>query len=109
MVVAVQIIDIWNVWQRNYAVKKDFSVDLTTVDLNSCNGYNTRGTCVSGLPVGPIASSSLESIVASIEPTNHNYYYFVADINKQTYFSETGVEHDETVAKLKNEGLWYEY
>lgn len=92
-----------------YAVKKDFSVDLTTVDLNSCNGYNTRGTCVKGLPVGPIASSSLESIVASVEPTVHEYYYFVADINKQTYFSKSADEHAATVARLKNEGIWYEY
>lgn len=92
-----------------YAVKKDFSVDLTYDDLNSCNGYNTRGTCVKGLPVGPICSSSLESIVASITPTKHDYYYFVADINKQTYFSKSGTEHDQTVEKLKSEGLWFEY
>lgn len=92
-----------------YAVKKDFSVDLTQSDLNSCNAYNTRGTCVKGLPVGPICSSSLESIVASINPTDHDYYYFVADKNKQTYFSKTGVEHDKTVADLKSDGLWYEY
>ena len=71
--------------------------------------YNTRGTCVKGLPVGPIASSSLESIVASITPTNHDYYYFVADINKETYFSKTGLEHDALVAKLKDEGKWFEY
>lgn len=92
-----------------YAVKKDFSVDLTQVDLNSCNGYNTRGTCVKGLPVGPIASASLASLVATIEPETHEYYYFVADINKQTYFSKNATEHAETVAKLKSEGTWYEY
>lgn len=92
-----------------YAVKKDFTKDLTQTDLNSCNAYNTRGTCVKGLPVGPICSASLESIVASINPTDHDYYYFVADKNKQTYFSKSGVEHDKTVADLKNNDLWYEY
>ena len=40
-----------------YAVKKDFSKELTYSDLNSCNGYNTRGTCVKGLPVGPISNA----------------------------------------------------
>ncbi|MBQ3021091.1 MAG: endolytic transglycosylase MltG [Bacilli bacterium] len=92
-----------------YAVKKDFSRDLTRNDLNSCNGYNTRGTCVDGLPVGPICGVSLSSIAASIEPESHNYYYFVADKNKKTYFSKDSVEHTKTVSKLKNEGLWYTY
>jgi len=92
-----------------YAVKKDFSVDLTRSDLNSCNAYNTRGTCVKGLPIGPIASASLESIVAAITPTKHDYFYFVADKNKQTYFSVSGVEHQQTIKELKNKDLWFEY
>lgn len=92
-----------------YAVKKDFSRDLSQNDLDSCNGYNTRGTCVTGLPVGPIASSSLSSLSATIEPKENDYYYFVADKEKNTYFSKTSSEHIETVAKLKNEGKWYTY
>ena len=92
-----------------YAVKKDFSSDLSQNDLNSCNGYNTRGTCVTGLPVGPIASPSLSSLSATIEPTENEYYYFVADKEKNTYFSKTSSEHIETVAKLKSEGKWYTY
>ncbi len=92
-----------------YAVKKDFSTDLTWVDLNSCNGYNTRGTCVKGLPIGPIDSASLESIVAVLEPKTHDYYFFVSDTNKQTYFSKTATEHAEIVNKLKSEGIWFEY
>lgn len=92
-----------------YAVNKDFSVDLTKSDLNSCNGYNTRGTCVSGLPVGPIANPSFESLKAALEPTEHNYYFFVADKNGKTYFNKTNQEHDATMNKLRSEGLWYEY
>lgn len=92
-----------------YAVGKDFSKELTNKDLNSCNGYNTRGTCVSGLPVGPICNAGLSSIAAAIEPEEHDYYYFVADKNKKTYFSKDAVEHAETVSKLKNDGLWYTY
>lgn len=92
-----------------YAVGKDFSEDLTRSDLSSCNGYNTRGTCVSGLPVGPIATPSLNSLKATINPKSHDYYYFVADKNGKTYFSKTGSEHEATVARLKSEGLWFEY
>ena len=92
-----------------YAVDKDFSRDLTQSDLDSCNGYNTRGSCVSGLPVGPICSPSLSSISAAIEPTENEYYYFVADKEKNTYFSKDGAEHDRTVAKLKSEGKWNTY
>jgi len=92
-----------------YAVKKDFSSDLTISELNSCNGYNTRGTCVSGLPVGPICSASLSSISAVIEPESHDYYYFVADKNRKTYFSKDGVEHNKTVADLKSQDLWFTY
>ena len=92
-----------------YAIKKDFSRDLSQNDLDSCNGYNTRGTCVTGLPVGPIASPSLSSLSATIEPTENEYYYFVADKEKNTYFSKTSSEHVQTVAKLKSEGKWFTY
>lgn len=92
-----------------YAAKKDFSVDLTISELNDCNPYNTRGTCVLGLPIGPIASPSLASITAAIEPTTHDYYYFVADKYKKTYFNITEAEHNQEIDKLKSEGLWHEY
>lgn len=92
-----------------YAVKKDFSRDLSQKDLDSCNAYNTRGTCVTGLPIGPICSPSLSSISGAIEPTANNYYYFVADKEKKTYFSKNSSEHAETVSKLKSEGKWYTY
>lgn len=92
-----------------YAVGKDFSVDLTWSDLNSCNGYNTRGSCVSGLPVGPIASFSSDSLDAVMNPTKHDYYYFVADKNGKTYFSKTDYEHQSTIRRLQSEGLWFTY
>lgn len=92
-----------------YAVNKDFNVDLTWSDLSSCNGYNTRGTCVKGLPVGPIANPSLQSIEAALNPTKHNYYYFVADKNGKTYFNKTDAEHNKTIKTLKSTGMWYEY
>lgn len=95
-----------------YGVQKDFSRDLSKANLRACNGYNTRAesSCpIYGLPVGPICSPSLASINATIEPEEHDYYYFVADKNKKTYFSKTYSEHTATVSRLKKEGLWYQY
>lgn len=95
-----------------YAVNKDFSRDLSQSNLKSCNKYNTRSenSCAfTGLPIGPIATPSLNSINAVMEPTIHDYYYFVADKNKKTYFASTYKEHTQIVSKLKKEGLWYEY
>ena len=72
-----------------YAEKIDnYSRDLKKSELNRCNAYNTRATCLKGkLPVGPICNPGLESIIATIEPTNHKYSYFVADKNGKTYFN----------------------
>ena len=92
-----------------YGVKKDFSKELTRSDLNSCNGYNTRGTCVRGLPIGPIASVGIESLEAAIKPTQHDYYYFVADKNRKTYFSKTESEHNRIIRELYANGLWYTF
>lgn len=92
-----------------YAVGKDFTVYLTWDDLNSCNGYNTRGTCVKGLPIGPIASPSFASLKATLEPEIHDYLFFVADKNGKTYFTKTNAEHEAITAKLKREGLWFVY
>ena len=94
-----------------YGLKLDLTErDLTVTDLNSFNGYNTRNAKMAGkLPVGPICMPGLESILASINPTSHNYIYFVADKTGKTYFTKTSSEHASIIAKLKKEGKWYEY
>ena len=93
-----------------YAVKKDFSKDLYLNEINACNPYNTRGSCaISGLPIAPISSPSLESIKATLHPKEHDYLFFVADKNKQTYFTKTYSEHNAKCNELKRDGLWYVY
>ena len=94
-----------------YAERIDnWSRDLKRSELNNCNDYNTRSNCLKGkLPVGPICNPGLKSIEATIEPSSHNYYYFVADKNGKTYFNKTDSGHTSTVSKLKREGLWIEY
>ena len=94
-----------------YAEKIDnWSRDLKQSELSSCNNYNTRSSCMAGkLPVSPICNPGISSIEAAIEPTNHNYYYFVADKNGKTYFTKTDAEHVSKVRELKRNGLWIEY
>ena len=94
-----------------YAEKIDnWSRDLRMSELNDCNKYNTRSSCMAGkLPVSPICNPGLESIVAAFEPTNHKYYYFVADKNGKTYFTKTDSEHNKKCNELKRDGLWINY
>ena len=94
-----------------YAAKIDMSErDLYMSEINDANAYNTRSDSLAGkLPVGPICNPGVNSIIASINPASSDYYYFVADKYGDTYFSYTYDEHINTVTRLQNEGLWYEY
>lgn len=93
-----------------YGVRVDMGDrDLYTEELNQCNNYNTRCITFKGLPISPISNPSLESITAVIEPVTTEYYYFVADKNKKIYFSKTIEEHNDTITRLKNNNLWFEY
>lgn len=83
--------------------------DLYVSELNECNGYNTRCSTFKGLPISPISNPSIDSIVSAINPDNNDYYYFVADKNRKIYFSKTLNEHNNTIARLKKQNLWYEY
>ncbi len=74
--------------------------------VNDCNAYNTRGKCVKKLPVGAICNPSIKSIEAALNPTSHNYYYFVADCDGKTYLTKTYNEHLNIISKLKREGKW---
>ena len=84
--------------------------ELYKKEFDSVNDYNTRSSSMAGkLPISPICNPGIESIEAAINPTNHDYYCFVADKNKKTYFTKTAAEHQNIINKLKKEGLWYEY
>lgn len=94
-----------------YASKIDMSERaLENSEFDECNNYNTRNSCMAGkLPVSPICNPGIESIKAAINPNQHNYYFFVADKNKKTYFTKTNAEHLQMIASLQSQGLWYEY
>ena len=89
-----------------YAVKKTMQESLTKSDLDTCNPYNTRGNCAPGIPVGPICSPSLSSIVAAINPAETEYYYFVADKYGRLYFAKDEYGHNKWITYLNDHKLW---
>lgn len=92
-----------------YAARKTFKDDLTAVELNECNAYNTRSTCIKGLPAGPVSNPGIEAIAAAINPEENDYLFFVSDKEGKIYFSKTNAEHEKQVANLKQSGNWYVY
>lgn len=94
-----------------YAEKIDgFERDLKKSELEKCNAYNTRSSCLTGkLPVGPICNAGIKSLDAAVNPENHKYYYYVADKTGKTYFTKTYGEHNKKCNELKKAGLWIEY
>lgn len=94
-----------------YAARVEMSErDLWQYEIDEVNHYNTRPAAMAGkLPIGPICSPSKDSISATMKPTKHDYYFFVADKNGKTYFTKTNAEHNAKIADLKNQGLWYVY
>lgn len=91
-----------------YASKiDDWSYSLTYKELNDCNNkYNTRCDSNTGLPVGPICNPGIESIEATINPEEHDYYYFVADCKGKVYLTKNSTEHNNIINKLKKENNW---
>jgi UPF0755 protein len=84
--------------------------DLTKDQINTYNPYNTRGPNMNGkIPIGPICNMSKSAIEAAINPTATDNLYFVADKNGKVYFTKTNDEHNEKIAELKEEGLWFTY
>jgi len=94
-----------------YGARIDLSErDLYQTEIDAINDYNTRPQSAAGkLPIGPICNPSILSIESALNPTEHEYFYFVADKNKKTYFTKDYKEHDEIINKLKKEGLWFTY
>jgi len=94
-----------------YAVRVEMSErDLWQYEIEDVNYYNTRAAAMAGkLPIGPICSPSKVSIDATIKPKKHGYFFFVADKTGKTHFTKTNAEHEQKIAQLKREGLWYTY
>ena len=59
--------------------------------------YNTYSPDVTGLPVGPVGSPSIDAIQAVLTPEENDYFFFIGDvfqcIDGKTHFFETYEEH----------------
>lgn len=69
------------------------SFTLTRKDLAVDSPYNTY--VYEGLPPGPIANPSLDSIEAAVTPTESDYLFFLADYHGVVHYSETYQQHKE--------------
>jgi UPF0755 protein len=74
--------------------------ELSLLDLKVDSPYNTYEN--PGLPPGPIASPSRESIQAALEPADTNYLYYVLDAEGKEHFFTN--DYDEFLAAKAEAG-----
>lgn len=81
----------------NYITNKN-DAGATLADLKIDSQYNTYK--YTGLPLGPISSPGLDSIMAAVYPTKSEYWFYLSS-NKtgETVFSRTYEEHKAAMAK----------
>ncbi len=72
---------------------------LTRADTQIASPYNTYQN--PGLPPTPISNPRVESILAALNPTEHNYLYFFADRQGTNVFSDTYEEHQRLQRKMR--------
>jgi len=90
-----------------YGLQVPMTEDLTTEQFASVNAYNTRSTTMIGkMPVGPICNPSKSSIEASVNPTQTDYMFFVADKHGKIYYTKTNAEHEKKIKEIKDNGDW---
>lgn len=90
-----------------YALQADMKEDLSAAQFATINPYNTRGANMIGkMPIGPICNPSTSSIEASVNPSQNDYFFFVADKHGNIYFTKTNAEHEKIVAEIKAKGDW---
>jgi len=70
---------------------------ITSADLASDNPYNTRK--VGGLPPGPICNPSIDAILAALNPTESNYWFYLTATDGTTKFATSNDEHNANKAK----------
>ncbi|WP_224482591.1 endolytic transglycosylase MltG [Robertkochia aurantiaca] len=91
-----------------YAVKRqsgDFDQVIKRVlnrDLVVDSPYNTYR--YSGLPPGPISMPDISSIDGVLNAENHDFYYFVADVNNYGYhkFAKTLSQHNRNANEYRD-------
>lgn len=77
-----------------------------TIDYPYGNGrYDTNKN--EGLPPGPLCAPSEDAILAAVTPAeNFTATYFVTDSEMKFYYNNSLAAHNQTIAKLKQQGKW---
>lgn len=70
---------------------------LLNEDTEIDSPYNTY--MYEGLPIGPIASPGIDALSAALYPADTDYYFFYADENGQSVFSQTFDQHSSGTYK----------
>ena len=86
-----------------YAMDEDNGENWLACEANADfeSPYNTYK--YPGLPPGPIVNAGEDAIEAVLNPTDSNYYYFMADVDTGVvYYAETLDEHNKNVAAHTN-------
>ena len=90
-----------------YGLQHPMTSDLTAAQFNAYNPYNTRSEKMAGkLPIGAICNPSISSIESSINPTENDYLFFVADKHGNIFYTKTIGEHNKKVKEIKDKGDW---
>lgn len=77
-------------------IKNDRSI--TGADLQTESPYNTRKNL--GLPPGPIANPSIESIEAAMYPTESDYWFYLTTLDTgEVIYAKSNEEHNANRAK----------
>ncbi len=84
--------------------ENDFEQTIKRVlyaDLETDSAYNTYR--YAGLPPGPIVTPDLNAIDAVLNAENHDYYYFVADVENFGYhkFAKSLAQHNRNAAAYR--------
>jgi len=77
----------------------DYDGNIHKKDLSSPSPYNTYR--IAGLPPGPIANPGIQSIRATLYPSDSRALYFVSKNDGTHQFSATLAEHNEAVEKYQ--------
>ncbi len=91
-----------------YGVKLDDKRPLKQSEYDDVNPYNTRRLEFKGLPAGPIAMVSKDSIEASVNSVETEYLYFISNIEtKETFFFKTSGEFEAKKKELEKVNAGY--
>lgn len=80
-----------------YGMAENYNGNIRKKDLQTHTPYNTY--MIDGLPPSPIAMASKEALLATLNPDDSSYYYFVAMGEGRHYFSKSLREHNNAVRR----------